>query len=117
MNWLTVFADADGLCEMDQMVEVASAPGHPEGLLLIAIQRQDRSGSWWVAGDAVLALVDIATEPGTLNWNHGPFEGDTIAKTKFVRHPDNPEYYCHIPSTPAVPGVDAGQELPSSRCS
>jgi hypothetical protein len=68
---LSVFADADGLCEMDQMIEVPSLPGHPEGLLMVSIQRQDRSGSWWVAGDAVLALVDIATEtlvdanPGT----------------------------------------------------
>jgi hypothetical protein len=59
---LSVFADGDGLCEMDQMIEVPSLPGHPEGLLLVSIQRQDRSGSWWVPGPATLALVDIATE-------------------------------------------------------
>jgi hypothetical protein len=59
---LSVFADADGLCEMDQMIEIPSLPDHPEGLLLVSIQRQDRSGSFWVAGPATLALVDIATE-------------------------------------------------------
>lgn len=60
---LSVFADADGLCEMDQIVELPHAAGHPEGLLFVMIQNQDRSGSFWVpTAEARLALVDVATE-------------------------------------------------------
>jgi hypothetical protein len=68
---LSSFADGDGLCEMDQLLEVPSAPGFPDGLLLVSLQRQDRGGAIWIAGDAVLAVIDIATEslvdtnPGT----------------------------------------------------
>lgn len=69
---LSVFADADGYCEMDQILEVPNVAGHPEGLLFVSIQNQDRSGSFWVpTTDARLALIDVATEtlvdanPGT----------------------------------------------------
>jgi hypothetical protein len=60
---LSGFADADGLCEMDQLCEVEGLAGHPEGLLFVVIQNQDRSGSWWVPTDeARLAVIDVATE-------------------------------------------------------
>lgn len=42
-------------------------------------------------------LMDIAQEPGTTNLNFGTTEGSTHPKIKFVRHPNNPEYYCYRP--------------------
>jgi hypothetical protein len=60
---LSVFADADGLCEMDRVLEGPPSPGHPDGLLFVSVQNQDRSGSTWVPTDAArLAVIDIATE-------------------------------------------------------
>lgn len=70
---LSVFADADGLCEMDRLLELPASPGYPEGRLALSIQNQDRSGPNWVpTQDARIALIDIATEslidadPGTV---------------------------------------------------
>ena len=40
-------------------------------------------------------LIDIAQEPGTTNENFGLTEGSTFPKIKFVRQPNNPEYYCY----------------------
>jgi hypothetical protein len=60
---LSVFADADGLCEMDRVLEGPASSGHPDGLLFVSIQNQDRSGSFWIPTDAArLAVIDIATE-------------------------------------------------------
>jgi hypothetical protein len=60
---LSVFADEDGLCEMDRILEVSNVPGYPQGLLFVSVQNQDRSGSVWVpTADARLALIDVATE-------------------------------------------------------
>ncbi len=42
-------------------------------------------------------LIDVAQEPGTTNLNFGATEGSTHPKIKFVRHPNNPEYYCYKP--------------------
>lgn len=38
-------------------------------------------------------LIDLANEPGAVNWNFGPTVGSTAAKPYFVRQPANPEYY------------------------
>ena len=43
-------------------------------------------------------LIDIATEPGDWNNNFGPTEGSRIRKISFVRHPNNPDYYCYKPT-------------------
>ena len=42
-------------------------------------------------------LMDVAQEPGTTNLNFGSTQGSTHPKIKFVRHPNNPEYYCYKP--------------------
>ncbi|RKZ13845.1 hypothetical protein DRQ53_03470 [bacterium] len=60
---LSTFADADGLCEMDRLVELPASPGHPSGRLALSLQNMDRSGSTWIPTDAAqLVLIDIATE-------------------------------------------------------
>lgn len=50
---------------------------------------------WQVQNLGISNLIDIATEPGPLNFNHGSYEGATTAKPRFIRHPDQPELYCH----------------------
>lgn len=58
------------------------------------------SDAWQVQNLGLSDLIDISTEPGTTNFNHGPTEGSTIKKIEFVRHPANPEYYCYLPTGP-----------------
>ena len=50
---------------------------------------------WQVQHLGLADLIDIAHE--TPNANFGPTEGSTHPKVTFLRHPDNPEYYCYIP--------------------
>jgi hypothetical protein len=38
-------------------------------------------------------LIDLATEPGSVNGNFGPTLGSTIPKISFIRQPNNPDYY------------------------
>jgi len=59
---------------------------------------RDWNDAWQVQNLGLADLIDIATEPGSGNFNHGSYEGDTIPKITFVRHPDHPEYYCYIPT-------------------
>lgn len=56
------------------------------------------SDAWQVQNLGLSDLIDIATEPGTTNFNHGPTEGSTMRKIDFVRHPNQPEYYCYLPT-------------------
>jgi hypothetical protein len=56
---------------------------------------RDWNDAWQVQNLGLADLIDIATEPGSTNRNHGSYEGDTIPKIRFIRHPDNPEYYCY----------------------
>lgn len=56
---------------------------------------RDWNDAWQVQNLGLADLIDIATEPGSTNYNHGSYEGDTIPKIKFIRHPNNPEYYCY----------------------
>lgn len=53
---------------------------------------------WQVQYLGLSDLIDIATEPGEWNKNFGPGEGSQIKKITFVRHPQNPEYYCYKPT-------------------
>jgi hypothetical protein len=59
---------------------------------------RDWNDAWQVQNLGLADLIDIATEPGGTNHNHGAYEGDTIPKIDFVRQPQNPEYYCYVPS-------------------
>jgi hypothetical protein len=60
---------------------------------------RDWNDAWQVQNLGLADLIDIATEPGTTNRNHGSYEGDTIPKIDFVRQPNNPEYYCYVPTS------------------
>jgi len=51
--------------------------------------------SWQVQHRNFSDLIDLAQEPGTTNQNFGATEGSTFPKIKFVRHPNDPEYYCY----------------------
>lgn len=61
---------------------------------------RDWNSSWQVQNLGLADLIDIANEPGSTNFNHGAYEGDTIPKIAFVRHPQNPDYYCYVPTAP-----------------
>ncbi|MBK1817901.1 hypothetical protein JIN84_19930 [Luteolibacter yonseiensis] len=56
---------------------------------------RDWNDAWQVQNLGLSDLLDIATEPGPTNFNHGAYEGSTIPKAKFIRHPNHPEYYCY----------------------
>ena len=61
---------------------------------------RDYGDEWQVQNLGLSDLIDIATEPGEVNRNHGANEGDTATKPDFVRHPQHPEYYCYVPGGP-----------------
>jgi len=48
---------------------------------------------WTVQNRPLLGLVDLAQEPGTLNYNYGSTLGSTTTKPTFIRHPSNRDYY------------------------
>jgi len=48
-------------------------------------------------------LIDLANEPGSVNWNFGPTLGSTAPKPVLIRQPGNPEYYMDA-SRPAIAG-------------
>jgi len=54
---------------------------------------------WQVWNLSTSNLVDISQEPNGdfKNDNFGPNMGDRHPKIKFLRHPNNPEYYCYAP--------------------
>ncbi len=58
---------------------------------------RDYNDAWQVQHLGLADLIDIAQEPGTTNENFGATEGSTFPKIKFVRQPNNPEYYCFKP--------------------
>ena len=72
----------------------------PDGFYRKWDNTRDWGSEWQVQNLGLSGLVDIANEPGLTNRNHGLFEGDAGSKPVFLRHPDNPGYYCYIPSGP-----------------
>ena len=60
-------------------------------------RKWDNVREWWsewqVQNLGLADLADIATEPGKTNRNFGSWEGATTDKIKFLRHPNNPEFY------------------------
>ena len=69
----------------------------PDGFYLNWPGISDYSNQWQVWNLSTSNLMDIAQEPGTTNLNFGTTEGSTHPKISFVRHPNNPEYYCYKP--------------------
>lgn len=57
----------------------------------------DWGDAWQIQNRNFSDLIDIAQESPD-NGNFGATEGSHIPKIKFVRHPNNPEYYCYAPS-------------------
>ena len=55
---------------------------------------RDWNSAWQVQHLGLADLIDIAQEPGATNENFGASEGATFPKKKFVRQPNNPDYYC-----------------------
>lgn len=56
---------------------------------------RDWNSTWQVQNLGLADLIDIAHE--SPNANFGRTEGSTHPKYSFVRHPNNPEYYCFLP--------------------
>ena len=46
-----------------------------------------------VQNQPLLGLIDLAQEPGTVNWNFGKSVGNTTNKPVFVRFPNRPDLY------------------------
>jgi glycosidase len=66
--------------------------------------------AWQVMNLGLSDLIDIAQEPGEWNHNFGFNEGDRIRKIRFVRHPQDPGYYCYKPTAPGQKhSADQGQ--------
>ncbi len=63
---------------------------------------RDWNSAWQVQHLGLADLIDIAQEPGATNENFGTTEGSTFPKIKFVRHPNNPEFYCYKPDNTYV---------------
>ena len=64
---------------------------------------QDYGNQWDVQYESLSGLIDLATEPGSINGNFGNSLGNTITKPSFVRQASNPDYYMD-PSGPALGG-------------
>ena len=56
---------------------------------------RDWNSAWQVQNLGLADLIDIAQEPGTINFNFGPNEGDTSPKIKFIRDLERPEQYAY----------------------
>ena len=69
----------------------------PDGFYRNTYNIEDWNNAWDVIYESLEGLIDIANEPGTVNLNFGPSVGSTFPKISFVRHPNNPEYYCYKP--------------------
>ena len=78
---------------------------------------RDWNDAWQVMNLGLSDLIDIAHE--TPNANHGLTEGSTNPKPWLVRHPNNPEFYDHIPNTNQPGGFNTAEfgmgELGSDR--
>ena len=69
--------------------------GHPEGFYRKWDNIANWNDAWQVQHRNFSDLIDLAQEPGTTNENFGETEGSTFPKIKFLRQPNNPEYYCY----------------------
>jgi alpha-amylase len=54
---------------------------------------QDYGNQWDVQYESLSGLIDLATEPGSVNGNYGNTLGSATNKISFVRQAANPDYY------------------------
>jgi hypothetical protein len=64
---------------------------------------QDWNNQWDVQYESLGGLIDLATEPGSINGNFGATLGSTITKPTFIRHPGLNGLYMNS-SLPAIEG-------------
>ena len=64
---------------------------------------QDYNNQWDVQYESLGGLIDLATEPGSINGNFGPTLGSTTTKPVFIRQPGNKNYYMDT-TLPAIEG-------------
>lgn len=74
---------------------------------------RDWNDEWQVLHLGLSDLIDIAHEVGIdgMNNNFGPFEGSRHPGIRFVRHPNNPEYYDYAPNGDFVGFGNVTQEM------
>lgn len=58
---------------------------------------------WKVQYQSLGGLLDLATEPGSINGNFGTTSGSTITKPSFIRHPGQNQFYMDA-TKPAING-------------
>lgn len=56
-----------------------------------------------IQNQPLVGLIDLANEPGSVNWNFGPALGNTAPKPVFIRQPSRPAYYMDA-TRPAIAG-------------
>ena len=61
------------------------------------------NNTWEIQNQPLSGLIDLANEPGSVNWNFGATLGSTAAKPYFIRQPSHPEYYMDA-SRPPIAG-------------
>ena len=64
---------------------------------------QDYGNQWDVQYQSLGGLVDLATEPGSVNGNFGATSGGTTTKPNFIRHPGQNQFYMDT-SKPVIEG-------------
>ena len=64
---------------------------------------QDYNNQWDVQYQSLGGLIDLATEPGSVNGNFGTTSGSTTSKPFFLRHPGKNNYYMAT-NLPAIQG-------------
>ena len=64
---------------------------------------QDYNNQFDVQYQSLGGLIDLATEPGSVNGNFGTTSGSTTPKPSFIRHPGQNQFYMDL-SRPAIEG-------------
>ena len=65
--------------------------------------QSDWSDQWKVQYEPLAGLVDLATEPGSVNGNYGNTQASSITKPSFIRHPGQNSLYMDN-TKPAIEG-------------
>ena len=65
--------------------------------------QSDWNDQWKVQYEPLAGLMDLATEPGSVNGNYGNTLASTITKPSFIRHPGQNQYYMDT-SKPVIDG-------------
>ena len=65
---------------------------------------QDYNNQWDVQYESLSGLLDLATEPGSINGNFGNSLSNTTTKPSYIRQPGNSDYYMD----PTQPNIGSG---------